>query len=430
MVLEEASTSTEPSTSFSDSSIPSSDLDPYSSSDNSQLAAPSSSYVRVNQPGVPPIDINIEQIPRPLLVPSFDTYAGSIASTVQQNAKLAAQVLQRPIRQDEAEAFAWHMGKALRIGSYGTPVGVSIATLFAYRSTGEGFRFPGWTPMKEGGRFSPDIFGPLKGQVARTAWQATRYGAYWTVGALLGQIFFGSYAITTSIAGRMQDPRLKDFLEALKKRQQEGGGMPRPRDVQNQGDGAKMGETQEMAWQRRRVQREADDATGQSARMGQQGQGGRGGADDDMSPTGGAFENELMGGPADTGLMDDQQARPDYGRGQQSSQYANNGAATDSSRPERRRPEDNNSRPSGTSWDRLRKDAMSGNQNQQSSNSRDSRSANSQSNSSGSDSFSFSNRDEDKQLARSQAQKEFDAQIEKERSGQDFDDGRGGRRKW
>jgi hypothetical protein len=43
------------------------------------------------------------------------------------------------------------------------------------------------------------------------------------------------------------------------------------------------------------------------------------------------------------------------------------------------------------------------------------------------DSYSFSNSDEERQLAKTEAQKEFDARIERERQGRDFDD-RGRRR--
>jgi hypothetical protein len=47
----------------------------------------------------------------------------------------------------------------------------------------------------------------------------------------------------------------------------------------------------------------------------------------------------------------------------------------------------------------------------------------------GEDSFSFSQGEEDKQLAKTEAQKEFDARLERERSGKDFDEG-SGRKRW
>jgi hypothetical protein len=46
------------------------------------------------------------------------------------------------------------------------------------------------------------------------------------------------------------------------------------------------------------------------------------------------------------------------------------------------------------------------------------------------DSFTFDEREEDRQLAKAEAQKEFDARVERERQGKDFNDSRGSSGRW
>jgi hypothetical protein len=420
MVLEEAASGEEPTPSaFSEEAIPTSDIDPYASGNANPpfSSTRDSSYIRVDQKGAEPIYIHINNIPHPLL---FGPSTAAMAKAVNQNCELAGQVLQRPVNREEAEAFAFHLGRGLRIGSYGAPIGIALGAVQAYRTNGESYRFPGWTPMREGGRYSPDRFLWLRGQLARSAWQTSRVAAYCSAGVIFGQMFFGTYALSASLAARFRDPRLKSFTEALHKRQQEKGGLPRPRQ-EDQSDGAKAGETYEMARQRRGVQRQA--GTQQQERKSPV---------DDASPTGGAFEQDVM---QDTGLMNDSQVQEyNYSRQQEQrrteartenevtrreasqQQRAPSTSETTSSTPRRETP-----RTGGSSWDRIRQNAMGGSKNERASPS---------STSSGGDSFSFSQGDEDRQLAKSEAQKEFDNRIAKERAGKDFDDGSGRRGRW
>ena len=268
-------------------------------------------------------------------------------------------------------------------------------------------------------------------------WTLARVFAYTLVGNTLGLTFFGFYATSVGSVGRMTDPRLKDFIEAVKKRQKEGLGLPN--QAADTSDGRRQGqETFEMARQRRAGQM-------QQARQMQGQSGSREKNDgDDMSPTGGAFNEDFMSAGSDSGMMDDGQARQQQQRAENASttfdmsrdsstQSASESATQSRSNSSQRSGEQTQKRGggSGSAWDRLRQTAMSGNQSS-SSQSSGSRSSSTSSRSSApstaaaSDSFSFSNSEEDKQLARAEAQKEFDARLERERHGQNFEEGGGG----
>ena len=357
---------------------------------------------------------------------------------MREGVRIAGNVLQRPVRQEEADALCFHFAKTIWIASYGVPVGVAAATVQAYRGT-ETFRFPFWKPFQKiEGRetfFSPDRFGPLRGQLARTAWQASRLGAYWILGAVFGQVFFGTYAISNSLAGRALDPRLKDFNEQVRRRFKEGQGKVLQQARQEQPDGPKEGETMEMARQRREVQKPSTSWGQIHGKRVQDRQRRFEGKEvgDDMSPTSGAFEDEYM--PSIPGSTDGME----YGQAQQQQASMNQSTSQPRPRQSQSSPSDQESTGgSGSAWDRVRQTAMSGQSNtstprasssssQSQSDSFQRRERNSSSGSD-SDSFSFSQGEEDKQLAQSEAQKQFDARVEREREGRDFEDGRGGGR--
>lgn len=353
---------------------------------------------------------------------------------IKDSCRFATNVLQRPVRQDEANAFAFHFAKSLRIGSYGSPFGVVLGTAMAYR-TQKDMRFPFWAPFKEGSRFSKDVFGPFKGAMARTAWQMCRVSAYWLVGSTIGQIFFGSYALSVSLAGRAMDPRLKDFTEALKQRMQSGHGTEAGKGIEDDTAGPRgvgpARETYDMARQRRSAQDVSKRSRQQTTSQ----------AGDDASPTGGAFGEEYMDTAGASGFLSEeevrQQAESRLGASRQQSAPPSFEQSTTASR--RDVSEETSPRApkqSGGAWGRLRQDAMSGEQKKSSKGMQPSESAGSRAparggdNGSLGDSFSFSSGDEERQLAKSEAQKDFDARIEREREGREFNDRGGGRGRW
>ena len=433
MVLEEASHEA-PTPDFASESTPQSDLDPYASSNNpSYTPSHPTTYIRVNTASNPPLYINAANLPKPLLYANwYALYARILPQAIQREADL----IQRPVTQEEADALASHIATSVRIGSWGTPLGLVLGGLQFARGLRR-FRFPLYTPFKTGSRLSPDRFGPLRGARARAAWHGARFVAYGFVGVSLARLGCASYAFSTYIANRARDPRLGDVVElsrqGLKERQRlRGEGVREGRRGVEEGERAALkGESVEMSRMRRR-------AEGEEARKRQAGR-------DDMSPTGGAFEAE-QGVQAESGFAQDDWSAPRDGMEGQSWQA--DGTSSDAlarpqmssttptstpPKPPRQTSASTQQAPptnkqSSSAWDRLRQNAMSGSQSTSASNSPTSNSPPSNSPTSDSDSFSFSQRDEEKQLANSEAQKEFDARVEKERDGRDFDDGSGSKR--
>ena len=428
MVLEDASTAP-----------PSSDYDLYGGSNPEYLESRPSGFIRVNDTE-PAIYVNGANLPKPLLMTSSHGVAQAYEKAIHDLVQASSKVLQRPLTQEEADAIAFHYAAGMRISSYGMPLGAVLGAL-QFRRGMRTFRFPFRTPFKEGSRFSPDQFGPLRGAQARTSWHFLRLGAYLAFGSYLGRYIAISFALTSVMSAHNKDPRLKQYREAAQKRsremrQQRGEAATQQRSTMEEAQRAgQKGESLEMWRMRKRA--EVEEARRRQA---------SGGAVDDMSPTGGAFEEETRM-QTDGFVRDDWQApQSDNTTQPWQDRTSNTGSAptnpsSATSRPQR--PANSSSqqssstpKQSGSAWDRLRQGAMSNSTGSTSSSqsssraarSNTSRSSQSNSSTSDSDSFSFSQGYEDKQLAKSEAQKEFDARIEREREGKDFDDGRG--KKW
>ena len=417
MVLE-GSTSSD--SSFSDT-FPSSDIDPYAS-DNASKGSSGSEFALVS-PQPDGIYVDMSTLPRRWSIFGQRAHEAKLVGALRDTNAFAASVLQRPVKQEEADALALLLTKSVRMASYGTPVGTLFAGAMAYRSQKE-MRFPGWAPFKEGSRFSRDSFGPLKGSVARAAWQVSRLSAWGLVGTMAGSIFFGSYALSVNLTGRAMDPRLKEFNDALKSRSQRGLGRENAGKVGNQEAGPKGMETYDMARQRR-------DAQG----IGRSGFKRPGQTTDDASPTGGAFSEDHAEMIGSTGFLSEEEvrraadARSESPRNQNARAYEQSSTASRQSTADSTSPKVGRevpaSRQSGSTWDRLRNDAMTGEQK------RSHRSAQpSGSDVSLGDSFSFSSSDEERQLAKSEAQRDFNARVEREREGKSFEEKGGGRDRW
>jgi len=440
MVLDNASASTEPA--FTPD-LPASDIDPYAGDTNPTYASTRpSNYVAVNDPPNQ-CYVNLADLPRKFsLTGSTRPHPPAVINGIRDNVHAASHVLQRPVTQDEANAFAFHLAKAVRIGSLGLPVGCAMGFLLAWRGQ-RTWRFPGWTPFKKEGRLSPDRFGPLRNRQARFTWHFLRYNAYAFCSVIASQIFFGSYALSVSLAGRAMDPRLKDFNQTLQQRAQAGlGRRANGGRVEDESPGARGGETYDMARQRRGVQ-------GSLAGSGRRKQDEMDGHD--ASPTGGAFGEEYMDTAGADGFMSEEEVRRQADARVRASRedtpfsaYSTDDrpSQTQSTRASRDPPSSQSS--GGSAWDRLRQDAMSGNssssggggQNRSFRGTAPSSSAGARAPAAGAenapfnDSFSFSSSDEERQLAKSEAQKDFDKRLDQERAGRDFHERGGGGKRW
>lgn len=426
MVLQDAAT---PQEDFSSDRPPSSDRDPYGDQNPPFTSTRQPSFAPVAKDGEQQrIYVNIANLPRPFSFSGTVGHPQVLVDSIQDSCRFLTQVLQRPPKQEEADAFAYHAAKTYRIASFGSPIGMALASVQFYRMR-ETMRFPGWSPFKDQeGRFSKDRLGPLRGQMARYGWHSMRLGSYWLLGSVVGAVFFGSYAVSVSLAGRARDPRLQEFSEKLRQLQREGQSIQalRKQDTES----TTQQETFEQRRQRRSVQAEGRQrAQAQSY--------------DDASPTGGAFNTE-MAATSDTEMMTDDQMRSHETRQRpdpRSSPTENTPSSFDMNKAAPQQPQNaqqasgSSSAGGGSAWERLRQQAGQNSGSRQSpagSGSAVRTKGEQREGSTTGDSFSFSESDEERQLARSEAQREFDARMDREREGRDFDDegSRGGRRRW
>ena len=338
--------------------------------------------------------------------------------TVRAQVQHAQQVVKRPLTQAEVDAYAQCSARVVSQCSYSTPIGITTGFYWAYR-TAATFRFPLYQPSL--GAFIPEEFPPvlpiLKGNRAILAWHAMRVLAYSIVHSAFAGFVITSYA-TTSAAARLHfDERLKDVNEAYAKNIRSRRGLPQ-RPIQ-QGHG-----------------------TSQVPQ-------------DDASPTGSMYED----GNAETGSSNDSVETPRARQWRKASkpphvQEVNESEDTgfavyDDASPTGGQGVVADAPPpqtSGSAWDRLRRgekptqnkqfgtDGLEKAAQQQPQSAwsklRNSSQQGQQESSGTGDSYSYTEETyEQRELAKAQAQKDFDAQVERERRGGNFGDN-GDQKRW
>jgi len=377
---------------------PPSDDDTYSGSGNARK-------VLVSMEGLPK--------PMPIFGPLFGYNEKMMSKVMQSKSANAAKVLNRNLTNDELNAFAYWTAKQISLVSYGPPIGIGGGLWRAY-NTRDTFRFAFYQPNME--TFNKEIFphasvAILRGNRAVYAWHILRASVYTLAGNVFSQMFFGSYAMSVAGVGEFSDKRLKPYIDALKKQAaQTRGSLPVPGQGQQRRPGRQIPQQQqddpsptggmggypdipkeEPQWapppQSRPEPAQARESEPQSQPFEVFG---------DSSPT-----------PAQQGTVPDTQARPRQGALQQS-------AWERLRRGEKPTPIDGGST---GGWDNVRKTQGSGASDwakQQEQTQREQRQG-----STIGESYAYSKTDEERNYAKEEAQKEFDARIEKERRGDD-----------
>ena len=415
MVLENASASTS-SDSFADSA-PTSDADPYSDS----------------QPGGSmEYHIDTSKFPKPIpIIGRLLGYNEALYSkSLQARIHYMSELLGRPPTQEEATAVAYYTAKNMSIYSYGAPVGVAAGCWRAYNSRST-FQFPFYRPNPE--TFTPDRFPPGIGAItgirAMACWHAARASSYAALGMLFSQLIFASYGATTAAVGELTDTRLKAVAAAIQARaQKQRGALP-----------GMQGTTK---------------VPNRGPQVGTQHDSSDGSSQDDASPTGGMFEEEntqeapgSFGGNVSGSTQKGGQwpSRPAPLPAQQRSEEpdAQPFDAWDDASPTGGQVITPSSTPEsqGSAWDRVRRGdrgASGPSNSSRKTQSNQSPWARQQSDtqkeqiegSTTGDSFAFSKTEEERTYAKDEAQKEFDARVERERRGGDFGKGNGDQRRW
>ncbi|KAF2842158.1 hypothetical protein M501DRAFT_389626 [Patellaria atrata CBS 101060] len=412
MVLEDTSNPD----SFSSDSSPSSDLDPYSS--------PSSSSNKL-------YDLSGLPKPFPILGPLAGFTRAAQTHSIDTNLEHASKLLSRPLRPVEAQTLAFHYCRMSQFSSYGMALGAAWGVLRSYQ-TRETFAFLFWKPDLQ--RFNPDSFGPLKGNMARYALHGIRAQVYGTVFWVLGAAVASSYAASTSAAMMATNPEMKEFNEVLRNQvirkargelQREG--LPVSREVQErwESEASRIGPDQAKQQQRQQRQRQQQLSTWSSRRSSTD--------DDDMSPQAADY-------PSSDSRSSDFEDLTGPSSGFSTPSRPDTSYSSDDASPVRRESTSSG----GSAWDRIRRgeapsSAIPRNeapnppspspQNRGSWAQRRAGSETTEGATSG-DSFAFSTSEEDRQLAKAEAQREFDARVERERMGRDFSGEDGRRGKW
>lgn len=374
------------------------------------------------------VQIDLRQLPRPLpiLGPLTGFSEAALVDRFTRNIAQLSGAVNRPLTAAECQSVAYYASKANAIASYGFPLGAA-AGLYREYATRATFKFPFFQPDME--VFTPQKLGPLSGVRAEMGWHLLRRMSYGFFGGAVGTVIVGTYAAATAAAGQRVDPRMADVVEALK-------GMS-PTELRNK---ARSTSPAQRARQAEQLARQGD-AQGDDQAF-------RRYDDNDASPTG-----------SDTGVLGDaqmrsQESRQERARSGRDSLSAETATfedtasdAFDDASPTAGSEPIGQSRgiataAGGSAWERLRRENTPAQdssprrrpsqgpaqaQSQMGSNAwADRRGAASvleeqRRGATVGDGYTFSRTEEERALAKGEAQREFDAKVDKERRGESFD---------
>ncbi|KAI9841798.1 MAG: hypothetical protein M1837_000392 [Sclerophora amabilis] len=385
---------------FASDSSPASDADQYSSSFTSSDSS------QVN------IDASNLKHPAPFFGALFGYTTPDLVRFVNGQVQYTSKVIKRPLNQDEATAVAFWSSKAYSMTSYGPPLGFAMGFYRAY-STQSTYRFPFLAPKAQ--KFNPNKLFTLEGRRAQLGWHSLRWTAYGLLGSWFGKLLFFSYALTVRMVGERGDPRLKNVIKAEIEFIREARKSPAivQQGQSNASNG--LGDIDESAERLQRSDGFYSDLQMQETESRQQPPVSRGGPEnrasafqidkvasqprsfeddlDDASPTAQSFDSNANTNP---------ESGSAWGRIRNQSDPPSSPNGNSANRYERRPPGSSSLQ---NAWAKRR----SGIQKEQ------------QEGSIIGDSHTFPKSEEDRQLARQEAQKEFDDRVERERQGGDFD---------
>ncbi|KAL8709225.1 MAG: hypothetical protein Q9220_005968 [cf. Caloplaca sp. 1 TL-2023] len=370
------------------------------------------------------------QLPRPLPIigPLFGytvSYASDLTAARQ---RYHAEIIHRDLTQKEKEGIAYHTYESVAITSIGMPIAAGFGILRAYQ-TREGYRFPFAGQIKtEGGWWDGErirIRGQqvLKGDAARMLMHLARGTIYGAVAMWFGGWVVSSYATTVAAVGELRDPRLQEYKTVIQARTKEQMEEMQVRKTHKDPTGQGNTNVGDL-WKRHR-----EDIGGQ----------------DDASPSAAiddfGADTERLGG-TNTGILSDAQMQSQERKQQASPRKSptENTASTFRLEKVEKQPDSfadsfaddssstggkAESSPAGSTWDRIRSQASRSKGPGQSWNAIQKEQ---QAGSTAGESFTFSSEDQQRQLAKDEAQNDFDARIERERRGGSF--GGSGDKKW
>lgn len=365
---------------------------------------------RIARENVDKLGIKFEELPQlpfwaPLMGSTYAAYKLEIADVVVNTSAL----LGRGLTAEERDIIAYLSAKRAVTQSYEPPISLAAA-IYMERRGRPTSKFPFYTPKATS--FDPSFFPSkrapmLQGTTAMMAWNATRFGCYAFVAHFIGGLFFQSYATSVQTAAMLRDPRLADLRRTFadRRRGKTAGGQaaqpwqmpedPSMRDAETPyGDVSYAEESAPAtATAETTADRTRDEASPRSA---------------PSAPY-----------PGTRGSYPPSRQQPAPVQSSPASdEYTNTGLFDDDASPvaPAARAASGNSSYSGSAWERLRQQANSRPASQGSGSATGvSRPRTWGQNA---EQYTYSQEDADKASAKDQAQREFDAMLEKERQGE------------
>ncbi|MCJ1392257.1 hypothetical protein MMC18_005124 [Xylographa bjoerkii] len=389
-----------------------------------------------SQESANPLQIDMGNLPKamPIFGRAFGFSNARLTRAITENLQNLVSHVHREPTKEEVEAIAYHTAKGQSILSYGQPLGLAAGAYQAW-ATRKSYKFP-FVKAKEGFDGNVVMFRNTmlaQGQTARLFWHTARLSVYGAIGMWVVGISVAGYAASVAAVGQLTDPRLKDLVQAVKDErraqlERQGVRPPLQRDPTGQGptnasdlwknhrgaigapevdDGSPTaGQGPEFAdakdMDAKYYNEGADMSDEEANTVTARPQIRRGpswnrapasrNVDAEESPSGG-FYGDIDDTSPTASSADSTTGRNTQGKGNAWERLRREAgivpSATGSSRPGRGRPPAQQGMREGDSTD--------------------------------SDSYSFSSSDEERQLAKEQAQRDFDAQLERERRGENFD---------
>ncbi|KAK5078282.1 hypothetical protein LTR64_003309 [Lithohypha guttulata] len=330
----------------------------------------------------------------------------------------------RQVTQEEAEGIAYYSSRRMMtmyLGQMGA-IGLGLGSAWTGRKNMK-FPFIKPKPQERYESFPARVLPILKGRYARVMWHVTRANVYIVMWLFLTQPFVRSIADTRMTVGLYQDRRTHALTQTLK------GQFDRLRS-NRASEAAARGQQQPQQMVNAQEQDDASPSTFYDSQP----------FGNDSSSTG---DSSFTDGSTDTGLLADRdmqqrqsrQAPPTawskaQARGSRTDFDQPNSASSSSSAdiffddasptagndPDMGTSQGYSRQGSGSAWSRIRKgEGVSQPQRNRPQGNRSVGATQSRDFETRSDSFSFSDSEEDKRLAKEQAQKEFDAMLDRER---------------
>ncbi|KAH3918163.1 hypothetical protein HBI56_144400 [Parastagonospora nodorum] len=411
--------------SFTDNPSPD-QTDPYASSSPS-----SSSGVR----------FDATSLPQPL--PVIGTFMGfsdrAVRMKTEITLKFAERKLGRNLYSDEAQALAFHIYQLEQTKSYFAATGAAAGAYRAYATMATN-RYPFYQPKAES--IDPTKFGFIRGPMAPMVRHAWRFSLYLLVAGQMGSIIGQLIAQPLAAVNTSKDPKLEQFgnelkaatvAEQSKTAVQAREIQERKREFERQTkDRNGMGPSPQGAWGKQQP----------PARP----------SEDDMSPTAGNEvwgTQPSASGSWDSFSSQADQSTPQQSQGPPSSEAWNRRAPPTRAPPASSSPFDDDASPTGgmfqdevnngsaqqqsrpgeSTWDRLRRGAAPapGQRPVQQPRRQEPERREQREGSTLGDSFTFVEGEEERKQSRERAQREFDERLERERQGRDFSEDQGKR---